>query len=168
MGVTFSFAEGLGGTAVYGNTYGTVGLGLTDLSDPVLDGPSDGTLTLQFVDPTTLLQFGVAMGPPSGPPTVTVALSGPGGFTITVPFTTAIISGSFPEGQFTYNDPNNPITQAVLTFPSDAGPFLIDNLTYDVQDLSDPGVPEPASLTLLGCGVLLIGAVSQAGRRCAA
>ena len=171
MGVTFSFTEGSGGFAVYGDTIGTAGLSLTNLSDPVLDGPGDGTLTLQFADPTTVLQFGAVVGSMSVElQGVTIVLTGPNGFNATQYLTTAPGSGPLSEGQYTYNDVNNPITQAVLTFTSDAGtnPFAIDNLTYDAQDLSDPVAPEPASVTLLACGVALIGTVSWTRRRCVA
>jgi len=172
MGVTFSFTEGGSGFAVYGDTIGTGGLSLTYLSDPVLDGPGDGTLTLQFADPTTFLQFGAVVGSMSlEVQGVTIALTGPNGFSATQYLSTAPGSGPLSEGQYTYNDLNNPITQAVLTFTSDAGtnPFALDNLTYNVNDLGSPDpAPEPASLTLLGCGILLVGAVSLARRRCAA
>jgi len=168
MGVTFSFTEGSGGLSVYGDTIGTGGLSLTNLSDPVLDGPGDGTLTLQFTDPTTLLQFGAVVGSMSVEAQgVTIVLTGPNSFTATQYLSTAPGSGPLSEGEYTYNDVNNPITQAVLTFTSDAGtnPFAIDNLTYDAQD---PGAPEPGSLTLFACGLLLVGVLSRTLRRCAA
>src|SRR5438105_9198951 len=58
--VGFQFSPGpSGGSAVYGSD---IGLGaLTYVQDEVLTGPSDGTLTITFLDPITTLRFGVAL-----------------------------------------------------------------------------------------------------------
>jgi len=63
LGITFDFTEGPGpAPAVYGDTLGTAANGLSPLSDPVLDGPADGTLTLNFDKPTDFVSFDILFG----------------------------------------------------------------------------------------------------------
>ena len=57
FGVTFHFSPG---SADYNGQIGTSGLAVL-VSDPLLAGPTTGTLTLTFDDPTPLLQFDLAL-----------------------------------------------------------------------------------------------------------
>ena len=65
QGGTFSFS--LTGHVIrlrqpaMGISWETSALGLLTLSDPVLDGPGDGILTLAFAGPSTLLSFDLAL-----------------------------------------------------------------------------------------------------------
>ena len=150
QGVTFGFSGSA--NAVYGFT---LGVPTQNLSDPVLDGPSDGTLTLTFASPTPLLQFDVALAVAnSESPGFNVLLSGPGfGAPTNFPVntTTPIV---LSEGQFMSSGPL--ISTAVITFSqNDMNPaFALDNLTFDVPDAST-AIPEPQSLALLCSGLLL-------------
>src|SRR5271157_5572214 len=57
MGVTFEFT---GGVAIFGGT--TTSFGHSNLLQfPVLEGPTSGTLTLDFASPVTALQFDVGL-----------------------------------------------------------------------------------------------------------
>lgn len=154
QGVTFGFTGSA--NAVYGYTLGLPG---QNMQDPVLDGPSDGTLTLTFASPTPLLQFDVALAVTlSESPGFTVQLT-PGGATPVDTTPLLILS----EGSFSYNNPGVPISQAVITFSqNDMNPaFALDNLTFDPADAS---VPEPQSSVLLGLGMLLLGMLAYLRR----
>jgi hypothetical protein len=154
LGITFDFAEGASATgAIYGDTLGTAGNGLAPLSDPVLDGPADGTLTLNFAYPTDFLSFdilfGIEPGDSGGLVTIgatpmsytTTGGQGSGGF---------FSIGSFSSGTLT------PFSQAVITFDDPTTQFAIDNLSFDT--------PEPGSLMLLVAGTLLLGALLRVRR----
>ena len=159
LGVTFDFTEGPSATAAtYGDTINTASNGLSPLSDPVLDGPSDGTLILNFAHPTDFVSFDVllieATGASSGG-TVTLGAT-------PLSFTTTGGQGSgglFSIGSFS-SGTRSPFSQAVITFDDLTTNFAIDNLQYDAIALT----PEPASLALLGAGILLLGAMARVPR----
>ena len=156
LGITFDFSEGPSATAAtYGATINTGSNGLSPLSDPVLEGPSDGTLILNFADPTDFVSFDVllieATGASSGG-TVTIGAT-------PLSFTTAGGQGSgglFSIGSFS-SGTLSPFSQAAITFGDLTTNFAIDNLSYDA--IAATATPEPASLTLLGAGILLLGAI---------
>ena len=165
QGVQFGFAPGL---ALYNGVAGTTGT--TEWSiDPVLLGPTTGTLTLGFDVPTPILGFDivlqsifplddVVMGA-NGGPAFTVSLS-PGvtqtGSTAPQP------NGVYSEGRFQYV--GVPITSASITFFNgmDMGgmpvmAFALDNLTF--------GIPEPATVWLIAAGLIGAGAFKRYPRR---
>jgi hypothetical protein len=154
----------------FGDDINTASLGLTYLSGDVLSGSlsnpdpvtgvSSGSLTLNFLAPTTMLDFGAVVGTGDSE-LLSVALSGPqytGAPAETMTLQT--LSGVLSEGEFLYS--GAAVTQAVLTFTSDSVPiFAIDNLTF-----TSPQVPEPNSLKLFAIAVLFI--LTQVGSRRAA
>ncbi len=156
LGVTFDFTEGPSATAaIYGDTTGTVANGLSPLSDPVLDGPADGTLTLNFDNPTDFVSFDIVFGIEPGDSGGLVTIGA-------TPFSFTTTGGQGSGGFFSIGSFSSgtlsPFSQAVITFGVEPGTtqFAIDNLSYD----SGVSTPEPASLTLLGAGVLLLGFVA--------
>ena len=155
LGVTFSFSSP-SGTAFYGDTIGTSGnLIQPPFTDPLLDGPPDGTLTLTFLSPSTFLSFDVLLVPlGNSGGTVTMA-GGPHTFSTTGGQGSG---GLFSIGHFSFT-PAAPFSQAVITFnPNTAGEFAIDNLSYDAPSTGS-AVPEPATFTLLAAGILVAGAL---------
>lgn len=134
--------------------YNDVGPGVTRfVSDPSAIGSTAGALTLEFMNPTDVLEFGVAFSSPNelehvatinlfdslGGLVESVALEGGFGF-------------GFPDAQFLYS--GAPIKTAVIDFtPSFVLPlfpvseFVFDNLTFNP-------VPEPATGLLAGACVL--------------
>jgi hypothetical protein len=157
QGVQFGFNPGL---ALYNGVVGTSGTAEWSI-DPVLRGPTTGTLTLGFDVPTPILRFAIVLQSifpidsvdtgVNGGPAYTVVLS-PGvsqaGSTAPQP------NGVYSEGQFDYS--GVPITSAAITFYSgmDAGgmpvtAFGLDNLTY--------GTPEPATVWLVAAGLIAAG-----------
>lgn len=146
------------GPLCFGDVIGTSALGLMYLTDDVLSGSLIGssTLTLTFANPTAILDFGAVVGTSTNEP-LSVALSGPQ-FVGTSPQTITLSGTTLSEGEFTYS--GSPITQAVITFSSDASPiFAIDNLTYQPQISST--VPEPESVALFGVGLLCLVALRR-------
>jgi PEP-CTERM motif len=156
LGITFDFTEGPSASpAIYGDTLGTVSNVLSPLSDPVLDGPADGILTLNFDQPTDFLSFNILFGiePGNSGGLVTIGATplsftttggqGSGGF---------FSIGSFSSGTLT------PFSQAVITFDDPMTQFAIDNLSYDAISAVS-ATPEPGSLALLAAGALLFGAL---------
>lgn len=135
--------------------YGAAGPGnFTFVQGRVLEGDAAGILTLTFTTPTRLLGFGVAL---------TSANTLPSGLTVEL-FDSSLQSlgiigvstsqlSPFPlsEGQFNYI--GMPISRAVLNFNegSLAFPrrFAVDNLAYEP-------IPEPATLVLLGTGLVAV------------
>lgn len=130
-GVTFGFR--IGGNPSDDAFYNGLGPGVTTyVQDPSLEGSADGTLTLQFDHPTTILRFGIARNCfCTLTPGVSVQLFSPGGH-----HSQGLISrptaslGTFSEALFSYV--GAAIQTAVITFPSanDAFRFALDNLTY--------------------------------------
>jgi hypothetical protein len=160
LGVTFTFTEGgnPSSAALYGETIGTASLDLSPLSDPVLAGPADGTLTLAFDFPTTFLSFDILFGivPGDSGGQVTIGGGTPTSFTTTGD---QGMDGYFSIGSFS-SGTVSPFTQAVITFDPTTSNFAIDNLSYDAPDPA----PEPASLTLLGAGAVLLGKLVRVRR----
>jgi hypothetical protein len=144
--------------AVY--NYDASGNSFTYLSGSVLEGDSRGSLTISFTNPTSFLQFGVALATFNAQtPGVHILLSGPG-FVPSTSFDLNLTPGaSFAEGQFTSS--GSLISSAVITFNSgDAPRFALDNLSYDGELV---GSPEPATFLFLGSG--LLGLAAWAHRR---
>jgi hypothetical protein len=158
QGVLFGFTPG---QAMYNWMIGTSGNAVLT-SDPVLMGPTTGTLTLAFDVPTPLLQFDIVLlsifpiGDSSGP-AYTVLLST--GTTLTGN-TAPQPGGVYSEGQFQYN--GQPISGATITFFNsvDAGggtvdQFGIDNLTFS---------PEPGTNILIAAGLIAVGLLKRSFR----
>jgi hypothetical protein len=158
-GVLFGFTPG---QATYNGTIGTSGTsGNAVFSiDPVLMGPTTGTLDLTFTYLTPLLQFDIVLqsifpiddssSGPDGGPAYTVLLSN--GTTLTGS-TTPQPDGFYSEGQFQYS--GDAISGATITFfsGSDAGgsavqQFGLDNLTFVA--------PEPATNLLIAVGLIAL------------
>jgi hypothetical protein len=166
LGVTFGFTEnGLASAnATYGDTsIDTTGLQLAPLSSPVLLGDSDtnGVLTLTFDAPSTFLSFDIAFTDSIGPGG-TVTINGTGkAFTTTA---NSGLAGLFSIGSFSWT-PSSSFTQATIAF--DNGPtstqFAIDNLSYD-EPAAASGTPEPATVGLLGGGMLAFGLMARKRR----
>ena len=149
QGVTFDFK--VGGVDSTDARYGAGGPGaITFVQDPSLEGDAAGILTLDFAEPTSLLNFGVALNTfGSLTPGFTVELFDPAlmSLGITPVNTSSLVS--FTEGLFTYS--GAPVTRAVIDFnETAANRFALDNLTFG----GSQSVPEPTS-TL---GVLALGA----------
>ncbi len=135
-GVTFHFT--IGGSPSSDATFNAFNGGfLTYTQDPVLEGNSLGTLTMDFAAPTTYLQFGIARSTPAALPAgVVVDLYTPAGVHIgTYSLGTRPIT-IFSEGLFVANQVGL-IGKAVLTFPDaqSAMRFGIDNVvTYPFEN----------------------------------
>lgn len=124
------FAFDVAGVPSSDATYGAFGPGaITYVQDPSLEGNSAGRLTLQFDQPTTVLQFGLALSTfGSLNPGARVELFNPGGHSRgTIPLNTQSLV-SFTEGRFDYK--GGAIGSAVITFDPTAGRFALDNLTF--------------------------------------
>jgi hypothetical protein len=154
-GVTFNFTVGGSSStdAAFPYSLGASGYALY-VTDPVLEGTAGGVLTLTFATPTPYLQFDVAF-PTQDPQTVAIQLLGTPAPTETNQLNTAV-QALFTEGRFTYdNTITGPagalISQAVITLPVGSR-FAFDNLTFETPDA---GVPEPATVVLLGAGLLV-------------
>jgi hypothetical protein len=158
LGITFDFTEGPSATAaIYGDTIGTATFDLSPLSDPVLEGPADGTLTLNFDEPTDFVSFDILFGiePGDSGGTVTIGAT-PFSYTTTGPQGN---DGFFSIGSFS-SGTLSPFTQALITFDDPTADFAIDNLSYDAI----ASTPEPASFMLLVAGALLFGALARIHR----
>jgi hypothetical protein len=163
LGVTFAYTGS--GSAIYGDSIGTNGLGLEpQFVDGVLDGAPTGTLTLTFDAPTTFLSFNIVFVPLQGSSGGQVLIG-----STSTPFTTASGSscgGFCSVGTFSVT-PSSSFSTAVISFSANgAQQFAIDNLSYSTPDATGPGtVPEPASFTLIGLGTLLLAGSSRLYRR---
>ena len=141
MGVTFRFqVNGVPSTDAHYHAFGPGTL--TYVQDPSLEGTAAGTLTLEFANPTPLLEFGVAMST-VGHRVATVEL-----------FNASLVSlglfavetnglatdpGQFPftEGKFSWF--GGLVKRAVINFDNRSIPFLrfaLDNLRYDASGTS--------------------------------
>ena len=149
MGVTFNFT---GGAATFGGT--TTSFGHSNLLQfPVLEGPTAGTLTLDFASPAAALQFDVGL-------TTTERLTP--GFTVelfdiastslgvTSVNTSPADSSPFAFSEARFSRTTGPlVSQAVIKFPSSGLTFALDNLIGVT-------VPEPSTLVLAGIGGLTL------------
>ena len=154
-GVTFGFTVGGSSSADARYAYNAGIGGLVqnpNLTDPVLEGTTAGTLTLVFTRPTPFLRFDLALAF-VGDGGFTVDLTGPGSPTAsTTTTTTSLVVLS--EGTFNYDNtlmgpPGALISQAVITFNPTTTRFALDNLSYDA--------PEPGTWLMLTSGLLLVG-----------
>jgi hypothetical protein len=152
FGVTFNFTSG---SADYNGNIGTSGLTVL-VSDPLLTGPTNGTLTLTFDVPTPLLQFDLAL---NSADTISQA------YTVTL-FSGDVFNGSttpqalgvYSEGEFLYT--GSPIGGATITFYSgqdslggNVSAFGLDNLTYDTSQTPEPATPFLLASALLALAV---------------
>jgi hypothetical protein len=155
-GVAFDFKiDGLDSTEAYYNSFGPGTL--TYVDDPTLTGDAAGVLTLNFAEPATVLQFGVALNTgQSLDPGVFVELLDEGAQTVDMIelATNAVGALGFSEAHFDYL--GAPVTQAVIHFAAGPDSFAIDNLAF--------GIPEPASFLLGNIAVGLIGSVLRMNR----
>jgi hypothetical protein len=153
-GVTFGFT--IGGSPSTDALYSDVGPGaITFLQDRTLEGNAAGILTLDFAQPTDMLQFGVALN--SFDP-VTAAYSVQL-FDASSAWLATLSGNTYPlvvwsEDLFSYS--GTPISRAVIGFNEQAaGRFALDNLTHDSVGGIDP-VPAPGAILLSSIGVGLV------------
>lgn len=157
MGVTFHFQ--VGGVASTDAYYHGFGPGtITYVQDPSLEGDAAGSLTLDFAEPTALLELGAALSC-SGctlTPGFSVELFDTDlrSLGVTPVNTDPLID--FSEGQFSYSGTR--VRRAVITFqnPDAFARFAVDNLTfvrYEGDEISEPsprvgtgGIPWPKAV----------------------
>jgi hypothetical protein len=120
---------------------------------PCLEGNASGILTLNFLSPTPLVKFGVALTTTNNlVPGFTVDLYDEQDNLInsssvnTVP---ATLSG-FSEGEFNYN--GQWVSKAVINFNERGLAFPLRRFAFD--NLTTNPVPEPTTIVLLGVGIL--------------
>lgn len=139
-GVTFAFFPD---TAQYNGSINAIeGVTTLNLSDPVLTGPTSGTLILDFANPTTVLNFDIAME--SVFPILnayTVAIGG----NLFSGDTTPLVM--YSEGSYSYSG-GAAFTSAAITFSNEAPVFALDNLTFSA--------PEPGTELLIGAALLAL------------
>jgi hypothetical protein len=160
LGVTFSFSEGgdPSSAALYGDSIGADADQLAPLTDPLLDGPGDGVLSLIFDSPTTFLSFDIAFSTDTGTGgTVTIAGNA---FPITTTGNSGLF-GLFSMGSFELNSSSS-FTQAAISFDDAGSQFAIDNLSYDY---SPANAPEPESMILIGSGLLVLATLMKQKRK---
>jgi hypothetical protein len=145
-GVAFGFTVGsqTSQDAIYNRTGPT---GSRVVSGAALEGDARGVLTLSFLSPTPVLNFGVALtAPTSLTPGLTVRLLGPGAQAIGTQSLNTTAAGTLSEGTFNFSGAL--LSSAVIDFNDGllASPFrfAIDNLTVQ------PGTPLPPSQTGTG------------------
>ena len=151
-GVTFHFSAG---TAYYDGQIGIGGFAVL-VSDPLLSGPTTGTLAMDFDSPTSLLKFNlVLLSMDTIDPAYTVVLSDG---TVIVGSTTPQPGGFASEGTFLYT--GAPITGATVTFfngmdslGGNVTDFGLDNLAFDA--------PEPSTQLLLAGALLALGVIRK-------
>jgi hypothetical protein len=151
-GVTFHFTPG---TAYYDGHIETAGFAVL-VSDPLLTGPTTGTLTMDFDSPTSLLQFDlVLLSLDTIDSAYTVTLSDGsvlGGSTTPQP------GGFYSEGTFLYT--GAPITGAAIAFfngtdslGGNVTDFGLDNLAFEA--------PEPATPFLFAGALMALGVLGK-------
>ncbi len=152
LGVTFGFTEAgdPSAAALYGDTIGADPDELAPLTDPVLDGPGDGVLTLTFDWPTTSLSFDIAF--PADISTAGAVVIGGNSFPITTTDNSGLF-GLFSIGSFQLTTSSS-FTQTAISFNGSAfeSEFAIDNLSYSYSVIT---APEPESMICLGTGAVL-------------
>ena len=123
-GVTFGFQSG-------DAWYHGVGPVTTYIQTPNLEGDAAGTLTLTFDQPTTVVEFGVALWTSATLPagaTVNLYRPGKGWLRQTIALATSA-DPMFTEGRFIYSGPA--VKTVVITFDSQNAPrFMLDNLVF--------------------------------------
>lgn len=160
-GVTFLFGPG---SADFNGMIGTSG-NTVFLTDPVLTGPTTGTLTLLFDFPTPILQFDIALlsaaiiddsssGPNGGPAYIVTLSNG----TVLNGGTAPQPTGVYSEGQFSYSGPA--INSATITFFSglDAQGASVNAFGFDNLGFTSP---EPGSVLLLTGGLVGLGLIRR-------
>jgi hypothetical protein len=145
QGVTFDFK--VGGIDSTDANYNSGGPGsITYVQDPSLEGNSNGILTLNFIVLTPLLNFGVALSTVDPlTPGLRVELFDPGLVSLGIIDVNTSPLISFTEGQFTYSGAL--VSRAIIDFALVWDRFAIDNLQFEP-------VPEPATMILLGSGLI--------------
>jgi hypothetical protein len=141
-GVRFAFE--VAGSPSADASYGAFGPGsITYVQAPLLEGNAAGTLTLRFDQPTTVLDFGLALSTfGSLTPGARIELFTPGGHSRgSIPLNTQELI-FFTEGRFSYT--GGVIGSAAITFEASAGRFALDNLTFRAPPPSHQSNP-PAS-----------------------
>jgi hypothetical protein len=126
-----------------------------NLSGSVLEGSSDGTLTIDFLEPTNHLRFAALLStfdpldPGLAVELFDAALVSLGSSPLAM--SQQVAGTGFSEGVFEFNGGKVLLGRAVIDFADAPGRFAVDNLRAEL-------VPEPGSLTTAG-----IGAVALAG-----
>jgi opacity protein-like surface antigen len=148
-GVTFGF--GVSGSPSTDAYYNAIGPGiLTYVQDSSLEGNAQGILTLDFANPTHLLEFGLALDtqkPVAGAYTVEL-------FDNTLASLGTITANTDPlifwsEGMFSYS--GTAVSRAVIGFNDQyARRFAIDNLTTNT-------IPAPGAILLGSLGAGCVG-----------
>jgi len=150
MGVTFGFT--VGGSPSIDANYNSLGPGTTTyVQDPSLEGNAQaGILTLDFVTPVDMLEFGIALN-------TTAPINN--AFTVELFDESLASMAVFPmntaptifwtETQFSISGPN--ISRAVIgNFVDLSTRFALDNLTFNP-------IPAPGAILLGSIGVGLVG-----------
>lgn len=160
QGVTFGFT--VGGSASGNATFNAdLPAAMTYLDSHVLMGPIGGVLSLDFLTPTTLLQFGFVLN--------TLDPQQPGAFvelfdaSLQSLGSTPVDSDAlvmFSEGQFSYS--GTAISRALISFNTNAAAdvFAIDNLQFEGDTGTTPGgsaVPEARTFLLTGSVLMVLG-----------
>jgi hypothetical protein len=172
QGVQFGFSPGV---AIYNGVAGTNGTAEWSL-DPILLGPTTGTLTLGFDAPTPILRFDILLQSIFPIDDSGIGLFGGPAFTVLLSTGTTLTGGTVPqtngiysEGRFQYS--GTPISGATITFFNgiDLGgmpvtAFGIDNLTFGAV-APQAGVPEPGTFWILGAGLVVAGLLKRRPRR---